>query len=94
MSFADDAYEEMMIENYMISESVEEYIKIYSPQQVVNDAISSFREHEVDEEDKMETVSRDILKTIARTKRVSDKQKRCLVKMLVLRGEDGYEFGN
>ncbi|PLS19427.1 hypothetical protein CVD28_03150 [Bacillus sp. M6-12] len=93
MSALDDAYEGMMIENYMISEAIDKYVKIYSPQQVVNDAISSFREESVDEEDSIEAFSKEILKTIARIKRVSDKQKRCLIKMLVLRGEDGYEYG-
>lgn len=94
MSALDDAYEYMMIENYMISESIDKYLKIYSPQQVVHDAINSFKEQAVDEYEEIEVVSRDILKTIARTKRVSPKQKRCLIKMMVLRGENGYEYGH
>lgn len=91
MSFLDDHYEDMLIETSMISKSIEQYAKEYSPQRVVDDAISSFKEDGVDEEDSVEVFSRDILKTIARTKFVSVKQKACLVKLLVLRGEDGYE---
>jgi hypothetical protein len=91
MSWLDDHYEEMEREMSILQASIEEYVNLYSAQEVVRDAIQSFKEEPVDEWDETETKARDILKTIARTKRVTDKQKYCLVKMLVYRGENGYE---
>lgn len=92
MSFSDYAYEEMMVDHYVFNQTVERCFKQYSPQKVIIDSINSFRNSEVNEEKSIEVISRDILKTVARTKHVSSKQRKCLIKMLVLRGEMGYEY--
>lgn len=92
MSFSDYAYEEMMVDHYLLNEAIERCFKQYSPQKVISDSINSFRNSAVNEEKTIELVSRDILKTVARTKQVSLKQRKCLIKMLVLRSETGYEY--
>lgn len=92
MSFIDDHYDVLFMEDVAIRESIEQYTKDYHPQKVVHDAIQSFKETAVDEEDGAEILARDILKTISRRKKISVKQKRCLVQMLVMRSEDDYEI--
>jgi hypothetical protein len=90
MSFIDDQYGDMLMHEAILRKAVEVYVKRNTPQKIVNDAITSFHNEAVNEGSKLETISRDILKTVARTKQVSEKQKNCLVKLLVYRDDDDY----
>lgn len=91
MSYADLHYEGLMIEQAMNKKAVEVYFTRYSNQKVVNDAIRTFTRKAVDESSKLEQVARDILKTVARTKMLSTKQKTCLIRVLVNRMDNEYE---
>ena len=91
MSYADLHYEDLMIEQAMNKKAVEVYFKRYSNQKIVKDAIKSFTREAVDESSKLEQVAREILKTVARTKTLSTKQKTCLIRVLVERMDSEYE---
>lgn len=93
MSYVDDCYEELMIEQAMKMEAIETYLERYTNQKVVDDVVTSFKENIVDESSKLECVSREILKTVAKTKTLSIKQKTCLVRVLVSRCAENYEVG-
>ena len=88
---ADDCYDAAMQEMFMLQDHINELVKSVSSQQVVDDILQSFREEPVDEHDESECLARDILITTARRKTLSDKQKVCLLKVLVHRLADGYE---
>lgn len=91
LSYADDCYEGLMIEESVKMEAVESYIEKYSNQKVVEDALGAFKKRTVDESSKLEQMAREILKTVARMKTLSAKQKKCLVRVLVYRHHQGYE---
>jgi len=55
-------------------------------QDVVKDTIASCWEQKIDEGDKNERLVKDILITVKKTRKITDKQKRCLVIFLVNRG--------
>lgn len=85
----DHYYErELQIEIY---DKIEHFTKIYSHQKVIKDTLQSIQQKEIDKEKSLEILTRDIVKTLSKTKYMSDKQKRCLVTMLVLRGETDYK---
>lgn len=92
MSFVDDCEEELIIERAIFANTVETCNKIYSDNKVIWDAINSFKYVKVDESSELECMTREILKTVARLKRISDKQKMVLIRMLINRSEKGYEL--
>lgn len=89
---ADDAYEYAMQEMYQINEHIEDLVKSTDTQKVIECLTQSFEEEPVDEEDQSERLARDIMQTIQRTNRTSEKQKRCLIRVLVYRGAEGFEM--
>lgn len=85
----DHYYErELQIEIY---DKVEHFTKTYSQDKVMQDALQSIQRKEINKENSSELLAENILKTISKTKCMSEKQKRCLVMMLVLRGEKEYK---
>lgn len=92
MSFVDDVENDLIIEQGLKQSALEKYMSKYPHQYVVNSAILSFKSKPVEAENSLEEVSKNILITVARTKRVSPKQKNCLIRMLINRHEKGYEY--
>lgn len=90
--FADDAYEYAMQEMFQINEHIDYLVESTSAEKVIECITQSFEEEPVDEDDQSERLAQDILKTINRTNKVSEKQKRCLVRVLFYRGTEGYEM--
>ncbi|MFE7817835.1 hypothetical protein ACFU1R_06475 [Priestia megaterium] len=88
---ADLCWEAALQEACAINNTIDELTKTVSNQQVINDIIDSFSDRPVDEYDSSECLARDILITVAKRKTLSSKQKKCLVRVLVERSDDGYE---
>lgn len=88
---ADLAWEEGMMEAFSLEDHVDTCMDIPA-QKIIDDLIHSFKEQPVDEFLDNEVLARSILHTIARLGQVTDRQKKCLVRVLVYRGEEGYEM--
>lgn len=89
---AEDCYDAAFREMCDVEDAIGELIKTVSSQKVVNDIIFEFREIPVQEDDTLECLARSILITIAKKKRISNKQKAVLLRTLILRSADGYEI--
>ncbi|MGZ9868243.1 hypothetical protein ACU3L3_07450 [Priestia endophytica] len=92
--FADDAYEAAMQEMYLFSKALDEEMEHTSNQEVVNRMITYFKENSVDVQNKLELLCKEILITAKRTKRLTPKQKSCLLKLLLQREDysDDYYY--
>ncbi|MGG1071354.1 hypothetical protein ABE178_16235 [Priestia megaterium] len=89
---ADLCWEAALQEACAINNTIDELTKTVPNQQVINDIIQSFKDDPVDGTDSSECLARDILVTVAKRKTLSSKQKKCLVRVLVERSDDGYEI--
>ncbi|BCT30326.1 hypothetical protein [Bacillus velezensis] len=83
--FADDAYEAIQMETFEFNNLVERLMRKIPHQKVVDLSIYAFRIKPVNDEKITECLARDILKTVSRQKRLSEKQKKCLIKVLIER---------
>lgn len=75
-----------------IQNTVEEYIGKVHPQQVVNDAIKSFREEKINEKLPVERKAKETLIKLTKTKFAEEEDIRALLELLVSRNEEGYEI--
>jgi hypothetical protein len=83
----DRAFQEMFRFSYALDTEMEHT----SGQDVVNRVIKYFRENSVNTHNKLEVLCKEILTTVKRTKRLSDKQKSCLLTLLIQREDDWEE---
>ena len=93
MSFYSDGKEDTYYERELqmeIHDKTEHFTKVYSQDKVLQDMLRSIRQKEINKENNLELLAGNILVTISKTKQMSEKQKRCLVTMLVLRREKEY----
>lgn len=83
-------YEDKEIEAQAIQETVATCMNTIGRQQIVNDALNSFRGVPVDESDPYELGAKEVLITLAKTKVIENKQMETLIRFLIERSEDGY----
>ena len=89
LSYLDDVEEELCIERAMLLGHINEVMNSTSDQRIVYDCLSLFRVGDLSKADQtLLNKSKEILKTIAKYKRVSIKQKQVLCRLLCLEHED------
>lgn len=86
MSYIDDHYADLVREETASKEAFESGVKQTPDQQVVDDSIGLFKSKTSLNGDTQK--AKDILKTISRLKRVSEKQKRFLYSFLLINHEE------
>lgn len=79
------------LENSAVKEMVSSCMKEKGRQQVVNDALVSFRKTMVDESCPFEKGAKEVLIHVAKTKELEDTQKSVLIRFLIERNEPGYQ---
>lgn len=83
-------YENQELEAQAVQETIDACLKYKHSQQVVNDAIQSFRMVPVQEKNSAELRAKNILIAVAKEKKLKAEQKYCLVQFLVQRGFGDY----
>lgn len=84
-------YENPLLEEKAVQETIELCLKEKERQQVVNDSIQSFREIKVDARNLVELKAKETLIEVVSTKFLKEEQKAVLIQFLVERCYRGYE---
>lgn len=80
------------LEDRAIEEMVSSCMSRNGGQQVVNDALASFRKTMFDASCPFESKAKEVLIHVAKTKEIEDVQKSALIRFLIERNEQGYEL--
>ena len=97
VSWIDDHYEDLIREEMDFQNSAQELIEDHSPQEIVDIVISMFKPAFIDQYGEIDDIddrekAKAILKTVARQKRVSEKQKKFFCYFIV-RNHPEYMYG-
>lgn len=92
MSWVINNYNNPELERNAMRQAVEEFMKLFTPQQVVDDSLVSFRIHRIDESNPVEYEAKRTLIELTKSKYLNEVQKRSLIALLVIRAYPGYEI--